>query len=361
MVASTQFCNIVPPHILSRLASGEDPAAAEAARSTLKHDADFFVVPEEDQHLLEVFPDLRKIPDHVAPEPTPSEGKLEREVSDARKRTEVPGRTVWSNDDKLRLDVDADRAYHTIGGMFEFFDKAYGRNSIDGAGLPMNATVHYGKAYLNVFWDGERVRVGDGDGSIIRSFSLRCEPVGHAFTHAIIRYASDLAETGQSGALNESLADVFAALMWQRSINQTAEEADWLIGANVFGDGVKGTALRSLKAPGTAYDDDRIGKDPQPSTMKGYVDTSEGHGGIYINSGIPNHAFYLTAHELGGYAWERAGQIWYDALTGGKLAPDCDFTGFARLTVDTAQARYGEGVEARAVRNAWNQVGVSPS
>ena len=114
-----------------------------------------------------------------------------------------------------------------------------------------------------------------------------------------------------------------------------------------------------MKAPGTAYDDDVLGKDPQPAHMDDYVDTDQDNGGVHINSGIPNHAFYLLAAALGGHAWERAGQIWYDTLTGGQLSPDADFAGFAAATAATARARYGEGEEHRAVLAAWKGVGVS--
>ncbi|MFF1794644.1 M4 family metallopeptidase, partial [Kitasatospora sp. NPDC058263] len=123
---------------------------------------------------------------------------------------------------------------------------------------------------------------------------------------------------------------------------QDAGEADWLIGAGLLAPGVQGVALRSMKAPGTAYDDPRLGKDPQPAHLRDYVRTAQDNGGVHINSGIPNHAFYLLATALGGPAWERAGRIWYDALTGGELAQDASFTDFAKLTVAAAQHRFGE-------------------
>ncbi len=113
-----------------------------------------------------------------------------------------------------------------------------------------------------------------------------------------------------------------------------------------------------MKAPGTAYDDPTLGKDPQPAHMDDYVSTYEDNGGVHINSGIPNHAFYLLATALGGNAWERAGQIWYDTLTGGQLPADADFAGFAAATAASALSRYGEGEEHRAVLAAWSGVGV---
>ncbi|MDS8606902.1 M4 family metallopeptidase, partial [Streptococcus pneumoniae] len=83
----------------------------------------------------------------------------------------------------------------------------------------------------------------------------------------------------------------------------------------IFTDAVQGSALRSMIAPGTAYDDDELGKDPQPDHMSGFVRTTEDNGGVHINSGIPNRAFALFAIDLGGNAWETAGTVWYRALT----------------------------------------------
>ena len=119
---------------------------------------------------------------------------------------------------------------------------------------------------------------------------------------------------------------MFGALTEQHQLGQTADEASWLIGEGIFTDAVQGEALRSLTAPGTAYDDDVLGRDPQPAHMDDYVVTSDDNGGVHINSGIPNHAFYLAARQLGGHAWERAGLIWYRTLTSGTVSPTADFT-----------------------------------
>ena len=97
-----------------------------------------------------------------------------------------------------------------------------------------------------------------------------------------------------------------------------------------------------MKAPGTAYDDPRLGgKDPQPAHMDGYVDTTDDNGGVHINSGIPNHAFYLAATALGGHSWERAGRIWYEALLDPRTTATTQFADFARTTVQVADRLYG--------------------
>jgi Zn-dependent metalloprotease len=137
------------------------------------------------------------------------------------------------------------------------------------------------------------------------------------------------------------------------------DKADWLIGAGLLAKKVKGVALRSMKAPGTAYDDPTLGKDPQPSDMKHYVKTFDDNGGVHTNSGIPNHAFYLAATKIGGYAWEKAGHIWYDTLRDSKLRPNASFARFAQLTVDNATRLYGNtSPEHAAVGEAWAEVGI---
>jgi Zn-dependent metalloprotease len=115
-----------------------------------------------------------------------------------------------------------------------------------------------------------------------------------------------------------------------------------------------------MKDPGTAYDDPVLGKDPQPGHMQNYVSTNQDNGGVHINSGIPNRAFYLAATAIGGYAWERAGRIWYEALRDPRLQPNTRFRAFASLTVDVAGTLYGTGSsERQAVRDAWDQVGIA--
>jgi Zn-dependent metalloprotease len=218
--------------------------------------------------------------------------------------------------------------------------------------------VHYGRQYDNAFWDGGQMVFGDGDGQVFGRFTASLSVIGHELAHGVTQYTADLVYEGQSGALNESVSDVFGALVEQHSRGQSAAEATWLIGEGLFTDEVQGSALRSMKAPGTAYDDDVLGKDPQPATMDDYVDTAEDNGGVHLNSGIPNHAFYLVATALGGNAWDRAGPIWYDTVTGG-LPATSTFAQFAAATTAAAAQRFGPGSpEQRAVADAWSTVGL---
>jgi Zn-dependent metalloprotease len=343
------FCTIVPPHALDKLAQAEDPAIAKAARRTLVADS----ARRTSRRLTTVL---------GAPAVAPPEGaaadEAHRTIYDARHTQDLPGRKVRGEGDKPGKDATVNRAYAGLGATFDLYLKAYARNSIDGGGLPLNASVHFDRDYNNAFWDGEQMVFGDGDGEIFLDFTLPIDVIGHELTHGVTQHTANLTYFGQPGALNESMSDVFGSLIKQYSLDQDAHQADWLIGAGLLAPRVSGVALRSMKDPGSAYDDDVLGKDPQPGTMDKYVTTGRDNGGVHINSGIPNHAFYLLADALGGKAWEKAGQIWFDVLTGGELGTQALFTDFARLTVAAAQTRFGDGDEHQSVLKAWSQVGV---
>ena len=271
----------------------------------------------------------------------------------------LPGSLVRAEGAAAVSDIGANEAYDGLGATWNFYWDAYRRNSIDGAGLPLDGTVHYGEDYDNAFWDGERMVFGDGDGQVFRRFTSSLSVIGHELTHGVTQFTANLEYQGQSGALNESISDVFGVLVDQHSQGQTVETASWLVGPELFTDEVQGEALRSMKAPGTAYDDDVLGKDPQPAHMSEYVETRDDSGGVHLNSGIPNRAFYLASADIGGKAWEGAGQIWYDTITSGRLSPRSDFAAFASETSASAITRFGtESTEATAVATAWKTVGV---
>ncbi|MDX3849401.1 M4 family metallopeptidase [Streptomyces sp. AK02-01A] len=344
------FCAIVPPHVLDKLAQADDPALSAPARRTLEADA-----ARRTHRHLSVTGGVRTARDPAGAKAPESP---RRSIYDCEHRTVLPGKKVRGEGDEPGADATVNRAYGGLGATLELLLKAYGRNSLDGAGLALTASVHYDKQYGNAFWDGDQMVFGDGDGEIFLDFTLPVDVIGHELAHGLTQYTANLSYFGQPGALNESVSDVFGSLVKQYTLDQTAEQADWLIGAGLLAPRVTGVALRSMKAPGTAYDDDVLGKDPQPATMDDFVRTGRDNGGVHINSGIPNHAFYLFAERVGGKAWERAGQIWFDVLTGGELRADAKFADFARLTVAAARARYGDGAEHEAVLKAWSQVGV---
>jgi Zn-dependent metalloprotease len=222
--------------------------------------------------------------------------------------------------------------------------------------------VHFSQNYDNALWNGTQMIYGDGDDKQFLRFTKSVDVIGHELTHGVTQNESGLIYWGQTGALNESLSDVFGSMVKQYINNQTAAQADWLIGAGLFTPSVNGVAIRSLKAPGTAYGPDPVlGSDDQPSNMQNYQQTLQDNGGVHINSGIPNHAFYLAAIYIGGYSWDRTGLIWYTAMTSPQLSKTANFQSFASLTIAVAQQLFpsANSPEPLAVRQAWNEVGIS--
>jgi Zn-dependent metalloprotease len=197
---------------------------------------------------------------------------------------------------------------------------------------------------------------GDGDGRIFIRFTKSFDVVGHELTHGVISHTCNLVYSYESGALNEHFADVFGSLVKQWSKRQSVTKADWLIGADIMGPETSAKSLRTFKA-GKAYENDPLlGTDPQPKHLKDIYTGSDDYGGVHINSGIPNHAFYLVAMEIGGRAWERAGQIWYKTML--KLNANSRFADMVELTGETATTLYGNGSkEQKAVNKAWKSVG----
>ena len=282
--------------------------------------------------------------------------EVNRSIYTAGGTEDLPGTLVRAEGQPASGDVAVDEAYDGLGATYALFQDVYGRESIDDEGLALLATVHFGERYDNAFWNGSQMVFGDGDGVIFNRFTISLDVIGHELTHGVTEDEAGLIYLNQPGALNESVSDVFGSLVKQYARNQPADQADWLIGEGLFTPSVNGVALRSMKAPGTAYDDPRIGKDPQPAHMDDYVHTTRDNGGVHINSGIPNRAFYLAATAFGGNAWEKAGRIWYDALRDPRLRPTARFRTFARATVRAATALGSD--EAAVVVDAWRGVGV---
>lgn len=257
-------------------------------------------------------------------------------------------------------DEAVNQAHEGTAKTYDFYREVYGRDSIDARGMELISSVHYGVAFDNAFWNGAQMVYGDGSGRIFQegAFTRALDVIAHELTHGITEFTAGLEYSTQPGALNESFSDVFGSLVKQCSLGQTADEADWLIGEGALVPTL-GQALRSLKEPGTAYSGDR-----QPGHMRDYLDLpddndpSNDNGGVHINSGIPNHAFYLAATAIGGNAWEKAGRIWYATLTD-RLGPSSRFEEAAQATVAVAGELFDSGgPEQQAVEAAWQQVGL---
>ncbi|HEX8706715.1 MAG TPA: M4 family metallopeptidase [Pyrinomonadaceae bacterium] len=346
---------ILPPYILKSVANSGRQHPAEAAARTLSSDASFRVA--------RTFTTVT-----AAPAPPESAGfraaaldlQAQRTIYHGRNAQALPGDVIRTEGSGPIGDTAVDEAHDGLGATFDFYAKIFQRNSIDNNGQPLKATVHYGVNYDNAFWNGQQMVFGDGDGQVFNRFTIAVDIIGHELTHGVTQSQVHLAPFYQPGALNESISDVFGSMIKQHRLQQEASEADWLIGEGLFTSNVAGVALRSMKDPGSAYDDPVLGKDPQPKHMRDFVYTLTDQAGVHINCSIPNHAFYLLATSLGGFAWERAGVIWYETLKDTRFGHHTLFADFARLTFSNAVRLYGsKSQESLAVQEAWHQVGIN--
>jgi Zn-dependent metalloprotease len=343
---------IVPPYLLRRAEANGDLVVRVRAHRTLAIDAALREARDNNRGRLTA------IPPGPAAEPR---GVLRRSIADCRNTENLEtAAVVRAEGDPATGDPAANEAYDGLGATWKLFWEQFERDSIDDRGLILNGFVHYGRDYDNAFWDGIQMVFGDGDGELFARFTIAVDVIGHELAHGVTEAEARLDYEDQPGALNESISDVFGSLVKQYALGQTAEEADWLIGSGLLLDHPD-MALRSMLRPGTAYDHPVLGKDPQPDSMSGYVETTQDDGGVHINSGIPNRAFALTATAIGGEAWLAPGRIWYEALRDDSLTPTAGFADFARVTLATAARLYGEGgTEHDAVTAAWETVEVQP-
>jgi Zn-dependent metalloprotease len=338
-------CCTVPTHLLQRLAQALDPGVSRRALDALGFSAKAAALRAE----------LARLP----PLPTilsPNGGRY-REIYDARHGPprRLPGHLVRSERGRPTRDRMVTQAYRNAGYTYAFYREVFGRNSLDGRGMIIRSSVHLSRKLNNAFWDGGQMVYGDGDGAIFRDLARPLEVVAHELTHGVIAHSSGLVLRGEAGALNESFADVMGSLVKQWHLRQPARKADWLMGRGMMGPAVRARALRTLTGARAFENDPLLGTDPQPKHYRDRVRIPDPDIASHLNSGIPNHAFYLVAIRLGGYGWTRAGTIWYQAMT--TLPARSSFATAAEHTVSIARRRFG-AVVARVVAQAWKEVGV---
>lgn len=342
---------IVPPLMLESMKLRGDARVRKMAGDLEKQGSDF-----RNARIAAVPSYESMVAPTLAP---PKSAKPDREVYDAQNKSQLPGQLARDESTRASKDKSVNNAFNGAGDTFNLFWDNYRRNSLDNQGMTIMSTVHYRRNYNNAFWNGQQMAYGDGDGRLFLDFTRDRSVIGHELSHGVVQFSGGLIYSDQSGALNESFADVFGALTVQYKKGQTPAEADWLIGENILGPEVSGVGLRSMKAPGTAYDDPLLGTDPQPYHMDLYVTTSQDNGGVHINSGIPNHAFYLLSNYLGVAAWEKPGRIWYDTMQQINN-PNATFADWADTTVMVAGDLFGLGsMEQKYTRRAWKLVGIS--
>ena len=262
----------------------------------------------------------------------------------AENTTWLPGVLVRREGQAPTGDAHADAAHDNAGRVYDYFFQMYGRDSLDGRGMAIESTVHYGQAYANAFWNGSEVVYGDGDGEQFGPLGFGLDVAAHELTHGIIERTARLAWQQQPGALNEAYADIFAVLV---------DTANWEIGESVYTPRIAGDALRSLADPG------RYG---QPRSWAEYLElplTSEGdNGGIHVNSSIISHVAYKIATTIGR---QKLGQIFYRTLTM-KLTTVSDFLDARDLTIQACGELVGmhgiSSADCRVVQSAFAEAGL---
>ncbi len=348
-------CSFVPPHVLDRLARSRDAVARDNARSSVQQSEITRTVREAtrigiDEFIVGSAPGLA---------PQGAVAAADRTVFDCEQKWETQVTEVRSEGGAPTGDADADGVYDHAGEVASYVANVLERDSLDNAGMGLLLNVHYGVDYMNAFWDGTQMTFGDGDGQIFTSFAASLDVVAHELFHGITQFTANLEYRGQSGALNEHFSDVFGSVITQLGSGQDAGTADWLIGDEIMGPTLFGEALRSMKAPGTAYDNPLMGRDPQPAHMDDAYTGTADNGGVHINSGIPNRAFYLVATDIGT---PTAGIIWYRALQ--ALWPTAAFSDAVEVIVEESRHAVNAGDAQpgtpQVVRAAFREVGLYP-
>jgi Zn-dependent metalloprotease len=340
------ICFIVPPYMMDNLAQSSDPKIRQMAVDTIANSSAMRAI----RATMAMMPALAAIPSPAA--------KRHRLIYDLKNGefSDLPGQLIRSEGDPKTKDIAENEAYNYSGSTYNFYKSILGRNSLDDHGMTLLSSVHFGRRYNNAFWNGEQMCYGDGDGQIFIRFTKSLDVVGHELTHGVVSNTCNLVYSYESGALNEHFADVFGTLVKQWSKRQTAKQGDWLIGPDIMGPGTRAKSLRTFTAEKAYENDPLLGTDPQPKHLKNKYNGSADNGGVHINSGIPNHAFYLTAMEIGGKAWEKAGKIWYMTML--KLTSTSQFQDMVQTTTESATTLYGNNSrEQKAVMKAWKSVG----
>lgn len=263
--------------------------------------------------------------------------------------TSLPGKVQYSTTNVIN-DKAAVDAHYYAGIVYDYYKAKFNRNSLNNSGMPIKSTVHYKSRYNNAFWNGSQMVYGDGDGSIFIPLSGGLDVIGHEMTHGVDENESNLAYQNQSGALSESMADVFGVAI---EFYGQPNKADWLIGEDIYTPNKAGDALRNISNPAEQGDPDHMSKYVNlPNTYEG------DWGGVHTNSGIPNKAAYLTLSNP-NVGLAKGEQIYYLALCN-YLISSSTFHDARLALVQAATDLYGaNSAEVAAVNSAWDAVGVN--
>jgi Zn-dependent metalloprotease len=339
-------CHIIPDDILDGLS--QDDSFSDAERNNFANTAAvsraFRRFRGHAAEFTAATTDRSLVPSAAAPSPAIT-------VANCHQTQTLPGSPIANPG--ASADATVKRAFVETTAVAQFYQTVFGRNSVDGAGMTLASSVHYGVKFNNAFWNGLRMTYGDGDGNIFIDFTGGNDVIAHELTHGVTQHSLQLAYADEAGGLNESISDVFGSMFRQWQAGQDVNSADWLIGKDIMGPGAQArgfTCLRDMSSPGAARC-----LAPQPFKFSDYRPGMDPH----YSSGIPNLAFYNAAKAIGGKSWERTGQIWYTALTGSGPTPNMGMKAFADRTRQVAASKYpGDASVARAVDAGWVSVGL---
>ncbi|HHQ2480326.1 TPA: M4 family metallopeptidase [Bacillus cereus] len=262
---------------------------------------------------------------------------------------------VWSGSNRVldsKYDASAVDAHYYSGIVYDFYKGYFNRKSFDNKEGAIHSIVHYGQNYNNALWNGSQLVYGDGDGKHAISYSGAIDVVGHEFTHAVTQNSSGLIYQNESGALNESISDLFGTLVEFYQY----KNPDYEIGEDVYTPDIPNDAMRSMSDPK---------KYNQPDHYSNrYIGTKD-KGGVHINSGIINKSMYLLAEggthygiSVPGISLYKVGQIYYRA----NSVYFTQSTTFSQAKVALVQAAvdlYGQNsAEVDAVQKSFNAVGI---
>ncbi len=242
-------------------------------------------------------------------------------------------------------------AHYNIGEVFEYFEDTHGRSAIDGNGSTVISVIHVtseGQPMDNAFWNGVLMAYGDGNNAFT-PLAGALDVAAHEMSHGVIQNTVNLEYQFESGALNESFADVFGAMV---------DNDDWRLGEEVVNPAVfTSGALRDMQDPhngGSSINDPGW----QPSHMDEFLDwpLSQDNGGVHVNSGIPNRVCFLVGDAIGRAKTE---QIYYRILNAMYLNQQSNFVDMRLAAIQSATDLYGDpSTELTAVVDAFDAVGI---
>jgi Zn-dependent metalloprotease len=325
-----QCCFIVPPHIEKRVEHrSRDPMASNASNVS--------------SELRRRRNEIIKLP-HIKPRggiKTSSEVADNQDIFTAQRTYNLPGWKVANVATDAEKYVITKQCWDNTQEILEYYRDIVGFDLVDSLNGQVKSTLEVGEKYNNAFFTGEQMAYGDGDGIHFKEFCWDQTVVCHELGHGVVNGTVPLVYKNHSGALNESYADIFSVCFMHYKAKKSFKDLtkdDWMIGERcVVGQG----ALRSFTKTPSRSPYHPLGPDTEPRHIKHRYRGSEDNGGVHINSGIINHAFYQVCKSLanykGGNTWEHPLQLWFSLLKNKTISPKSNFAQFAKALIATSK------------------------